>query len=83
MNSEMQDLIEQLSYHDHEAGTDVVSELVELIAHAREEQFTPAELDVQLSGLLNSLLDNSVLDGDEHVALVSEVFRRVPELFVL
>ena len=60
-----------------------VLELVELIAHAREEQFTPAELDVQLSGLLNSLLGNSVLDGDEHVALVSEVFRRVPELFVL
>ncbi len=76
----VQELIGRLAYYDHENDTDVVSELVATINEARENDYDHDEVVTGLRDLFDSLVENSIIEDDDHLIVATEVFAALPSL---
>lgn len=78
--SDVQTLISELAYLDHENDTAVADELTEVIMVIREDELTEEEAKELLEDRLDLMKLNHVLETDEHIRLVETIIRQLPGL---
>ena len=77
---ELQALIAQLAYFDHENSTDVAEELTDTVVVIRTENLTRDEAVELLEDRLEMMKLNSILEKDEDIRLVESIIRKLPGL---
>ena len=76
-------LIEQLTYTDHELDRDVCGEITEVLSHAKAEGLSNNEIMYTVEQRVKSLKASGVLDDDEQIKLVDELLERLPDVLAL
>lgn len=76
----IEEMIQNLAYYDHEHGTDVAAELTDLVVEARSEGMSKQEVTEILNERLEMMLENSVLEDRAHIEAVELVVRTLPGL---
>lgn len=72
-------LIEQLTYLDHEYDKDVASELTEVIGHAKLEGLSANEIVELVEDRIALLKRSHVLEHDDQIEVVNELLEHLPD----
>jgi hypothetical protein len=76
-------LLEQLSYTDHELDLDVCGEITEVLSHAKAEGLSSNEIMHMVEDRVKLLKQSSVLEDPEQIRLVDELLERLPDVLAL
>jgi hypothetical protein len=80
LRDQLHQLIEQLTYIDHELDTDVAGEITEVISHAKAEDLSNNEIIELVESRVQLLKQQNVLDDAEQIRLVDEIIERLPDV---
>lgn len=80
VREEIKAMVEELAYLDHSHDTDVSSELLNAIGVIREDGLNEEEAADLLNDRLEMMIEDSVLEDDEHIRVVKSVIERLPAL---
>lgn len=78
--SEFNQLIEQLTYLDHEYDTDVTSELTEVIAHGKAEGLSAHEIIDLVEDRISSLKRQRQLVEEDQLEIVNAILEALPDV---
>jgi hypothetical protein len=76
-------LLEQLTYADHELDRDVCGEITEALSHAKAEGLSNNEIMYLVEQRVQSMKRSGALDDDEQIRLVDELLERLPDVLAL
>lgn len=80
VRQEFNDLIEQLTYLDHELNRDVAGELTEVISHARGEGLRADEILELVRSRAETMKFRGQLDDPEQQELVDQLIQQLPDV---
>jgi hypothetical protein len=75
------DVITELTFIDHEEGTNVAGYLTDIISEAKAEHLTNTELIGRLKGCVLEMEENSVFVNEEHLDLTMDLIRCIGNVF--
>ena len=72
----LNDLIARLAFYDHEEGTDITSQLNDLVVLARTEGWSVEELTLELNEFYRDV--GAVVECQEQLDVLNEVLKEIP-----
>lgn len=73
-------LIEQLTYLDHEHHTDVTSEITEVIAHGKAEGLDTHEIIDLVEDRVSAMKRQMILVEEDQIEIVNALLEQLPDM---